>query len=364
MPLKLISRPYKNALGAIPIVCPVRNERNLLPHFLRHHRDLGFEHFIFIDNDSNDGTTDYLLEQTDCVVYHTSESFRQTRGGVDWISNLLNIHVRGDWGIYLDCDELLVYQDMETTSFSTYLRTYATEGVDSFYALMIDLYPHGPWAGVSARTSSSLLADINCFDKDYVIRRQPNRPWVSLHPDAIELVGGPRCRLFSTLDRDLRRGWIHYGLAGQVDRFVDIVPLSLMPILATVWPRTQQAFFKTPVNLITENFRYGYSHESSNHQKAVVMLGILHFKFCDELNDRFDPIFSYRNFLQHGLERFQLARALRRWGSDTLAYSGTRRYESSHDLSRYGLIGERPALVWTQGARLFRTGQEASADRR
>jgi glycosyltransferase involved in cell wall biosynthesis len=346
----------------MPIVCPVKNERNLLPHFLRHHRELGFERFIFIDNNSDDGTTDYLLGQSDCVVYHTTESFRLTRGGVNWISDLLNIHVRGDWGVYLDCDELLVYQDMETTSFSTYLRTYVTDGVDSFYALIIDLYPDGPWTGISARASSSLLADMNCFDKDYVIRGQPHRPWVTLHPDAIEVLGGPRCRLFSILDRDLRRGWIHYGFAGQVDRFVDRVPLSLMPMLAAIWPRTHQAFFKTPVNLITENFQYGYTHESTNHQKAAAMLGILHFKFCDDLNARFDPVFSYHNFLQHGLERFQLARALRRWGRDTLTYSGTRHYKSSHDLSRYGLIGERPATAWTRDARFFRTGQDVDAD--
>ncbi|MBV8139209.1 MAG: glycosyltransferase family 2 protein [Deltaproteobacteria bacterium] len=198
MPLNLISRPYRHTVGAMPIVCAVKNELNLLPHFLRHHRELGFEHFIFIDNDSDDGTTDYLVGQPDCVVYQTAESYRLTRGGVNWISDLLNIHVRGDWGIFLDCDELLVYQDMETTSFSTYFRRYATERVDSFYALMIDLYPDGSWTGVSARTSSSLLAHMNCFDKDYVIRAAPHRPWLTLHPDAIEVLGGPRCRLFST----------------------------------------------------------------------------------------------------------------------------------------------------------------------
>jgi hypothetical protein len=51
-------------------------------------------------------------------LYHTTESYRLTRG-VNWITDLLNVHVLGDWGIFLDCDEFFVYQDMETTSFST-----------------------------------------------------------------------------------------------------------------------------------------------------------------------------------------------------------------------------------------------------
>jgi len=39
------------------------------------------------------------------------------------------------------------------------------------------------------------------------------------------------------------------------------------------------------------------------------------------------------------------------------------RDKSSHDLSRYGLIGERPAVAWTQGARFFRTGLNVGSDR-
>ena len=364
MPLELISRAsYRHAPGELPIVCPIKNERHLVPHFIEHHRALGIKRFIFIDNDSDDGSTDYLLEQPDCVVYHTKDSYSQSRFAADWVSELLNNHVRGDWGIYLDCDELLVYEDMETINLSEYLRAYAGGGVDSFYALMIDMYPEGPWTGVSARTEDSLLATMNCFDKDYIIRRRPNRSWLACEPDAIEVLGGPRCRLFSDLDRDARRGWVYYALAGLVDRFVNAVPAGLMPSLAAVWPRTMQAFFKTPLNLVGNNFQYPYSHESTNHRKARVMLGILHLKFCNELKARFDPVFSYRNHFNHGLERFQLARALQRWRSETLAYDGTRRYESSQDLSRYGLIGERPACVWAEGAKFFRTGQDASVDR-
>jgi hypothetical protein len=86
---------------------------------------------------------------------------------------------------------------------------------------------------------------MNCFDKDYIIRGAPHRPWATLYLDAIEVLGGPRCRLFSILEQDLRRGWVHYTFGSQLDRFVDKVPLSLMPMLAALWPRTQEAFFKT-----------------------------------------------------------------------------------------------------------------------
>jgi hypothetical protein len=181
MSLKLISRTFRRQV-TLPIVCPVRNERHLVPHFIQHHRALGIERFIFIDNDSDDGTIDYLLEQPDCVVYHTKDSWAQSRFAADWVSEMLNTHARGDWGIYLDCDEFLVYEDMESTDLTVYLRAYAAKGVDSFYAIMIDMYPEGPWVGLSARTTDSLLTTMNCFDKDYIVRRQPTRPWVTRSP--------------------------------------------------------------------------------------------------------------------------------------------------------------------------------------
>jgi hypothetical protein len=164
---------------------------------------------------------------------------------------------------------------------------------------------------------------------------------------------------------------MHYALAGQVDRFLKAVPLNRMPSLAVLWPRTMQAFFKTPLNLIGDGFQYGYSHESSNHQKARVMLGILHFKFC-ELSARFDPVSSHRSeqgialrtWKSASLDRFQLARAMQRWGTGTLAYPGTRLYESSHSLARYGLIGERPACVWAEGTEFYRTGQDTTSTAR
>ena len=39
-----------------------------LPAFLDHYRHIGIEQFIFLDDQSDDGTNDYLLEQRDIVI--------------------------------------------------------------------------------------------------------------------------------------------------------------------------------------------------------------------------------------------------------------------------------------------------------
>lgn len=42
-----------------------RNEGVRLPWFLRYYREMGVNHFLFVDNDSTDGSLDYLASQPD-----------------------------------------------------------------------------------------------------------------------------------------------------------------------------------------------------------------------------------------------------------------------------------------------------------
>ncbi len=46
------------------LVSTVRNEKIRLPYFLRYYRELGIDHFLIVDNDSTDGTLDYLGGQS------------------------------------------------------------------------------------------------------------------------------------------------------------------------------------------------------------------------------------------------------------------------------------------------------------
>ena len=59
------------------LYCPVRDERALVSLFLEYHRKLGIKYFVFVDNGSIDGTLEYLLSQTDCIIYTTEDSYAE-----------------------------------------------------------------------------------------------------------------------------------------------------------------------------------------------------------------------------------------------------------------------------------------------
>src|SRR6056297_1358246 len=69
--------------GDVLLVSTFRNERVRLPYFLRYYRDLGVDHFLFVDNDSTDGTFACLEGQDDISVWHTKASYKRATYGVD-----------------------------------------------------------------------------------------------------------------------------------------------------------------------------------------------------------------------------------------------------------------------------------------
>ena len=58
-----------------------RNERLRLPAFFQHYRAMGVDRFYIVDNESSDGTIDFLAEQPDVRLFGTPNRFSEAGGG-------------------------------------------------------------------------------------------------------------------------------------------------------------------------------------------------------------------------------------------------------------------------------------------
>jgi hypothetical protein len=329
----------------IPLICPVRNEMRFLPAFLRHYRKMGISKFIFIDNNSNDGTTDYLLAQPDCLVFHTSDSYRESYFATLWINELIcKLDLQG-WMIYVDIDEHLVYPNFEDVDIFGYCESVGRAGFDCVNAAMIDMYPSGSFIGLSFEPEEELSSVMGWFDTDYILREAPKRPWDKRESFMLQVVGGPRCRLLSSLAVEERHGAIFQTICNQLDRIIDRVPFSFIPLLAKIAPREIPAQHKQPINFAKPGFRYLHSHQAINRSVGPDMTALLHYKFCGELTRRFE-MKSEGNHFRRGLQYLQLENAVSAWGKPSLVYEGSRQYKSSADLAVVGLIGPAAGEVW------------------
>ena len=125
------------------LFCCLRNERVRLPYFLKYYRDLGVDHFLFVDNDSDDGSREFLADQLDVSVWHSAASYKGARYGIDWINGLLARYGHDHWCLTVDTDEFLVYPFCDTRPLAALCDWLDASEVRSFGAMMLDMYPRG-----------------------------------------------------------------------------------------------------------------------------------------------------------------------------------------------------------------------------
>jgi len=159
-------RTAKVGPGQILCFCTLRNEALRLPFWVDHHRKLGVDHFLFVDNDSTDGTAELLAALPDASVWHTRDSYRRSRFGMDWLGWLQLRHGHGHWCLTLDADELLVLPHFGQARLPDLTRWLERQGWVNFRALMIDLYPQGPLREAPYRAGQNPIEAIPFFDAD------------------------------------------------------------------------------------------------------------------------------------------------------------------------------------------------------
>lgn len=176
--------------GAILAFVTVRNEAERLPYFMAHYRALGVSHFLFVDNDSDDGCSEWLAAQPDVSLWRTDASYRAARFGMDWLQYLLMRHGHGHWCVTVDADELLVYPSHDTRPLPALTAWLDDQNLPALGALMLDLYPRGPLTDSPHRPGQDPTGVLNWYDAaNYTIRRKVDI-W------ALWIQGGPRSRLF------------------------------------------------------------------------------------------------------------------------------------------------------------------------
>lgn len=168
----------------------VRNERIRLPYFLDYHREMGVNHFLIVDNDSGDGTAEYLADQPDVSLWQTKKSYKRSRFGMDWMNWLLLRYGHGHWCLTVDPDEFLIYPFCDTRPLRALTDWLDASSIKSFSAMLLDMYPKGPIDEQPYRVGQNPLEIASWFDAgNYMIRK--NKKFGNLW-----IQGGARARVF------------------------------------------------------------------------------------------------------------------------------------------------------------------------
>jgi hypothetical protein len=327
--------------GEIRLFCKVRNEVPRLPYLLAYYRKMGFNRFFFVDNDSNDGTVDYLLAQEDCHLFQTKDSYREALSGTAWDNALLNLYGVDHWCAVIDTDELLVYPHSETVGIHEFCRFLESEGSEGLFTFMLDMY-HSDLSKAVCEPGKPFTEICPQFDKDYVfVKRFSFKPGKVVFP-ATEVLGGPRLRKFYPeqlkTDKASRFRW-------RIVTNIAKIAAATKLISSKQLPHNSPELCKIPLLKWRKGNAYTFStHSMQKPIKLSFVTGVLlHFKFFSDLYEKAEREASRGQYSGGGIEYQRYLKCLRRDPSITFSYKGSVIYLDSSDLLSRGLIRSQPA---------------------
>jgi len=179
--------------GGSPFVISVlRNEMLRLPRFFEHYRSLGVGEFVIVDNNSTDGTREYLESREDVLLYSTDAHFV---GKERWVNLLLRRHGMGRWCLIVDADELIDYPSSESVSLPDLCLYLQGIGSNAVHTILLDLYPEESPSEVAYEAGDDYFAKKWYFDSIESLSKAPRRFYRGSGLD-YRYMGGMRKRVF------------------------------------------------------------------------------------------------------------------------------------------------------------------------
>ncbi|WP_082005680.1 glycosyltransferase family 2 protein [Halocynthiibacter namhaensis] len=237
------------------LFCTLRNEHHRLEYFLKYYREKGVRHFFFVDNNSTDGSREYLAQQDDVSLWTTSASYKDSNFGMDWVNWLQMRYAHDHWTLTVDVDEFLVYPFCDTRSLAALTDWLEASEIRSFGAMLLDMYPKGGVTDQAYEPGTNPFESAPWFDSgNYVISRNAEygNLWIQ---------GGPRARLFF-----------------KDDPF-DAPALNKVPLVK--WNR-RYAFASSTHSLLPPRLNHVYDRNGGEMASGC----LLHAKFLDSFSEK------------------------------------------------------------------------------
>ena len=275
------------------LICVVKNELERIKHLYKHHRKLGIRKFAMIDNNSSDGTFEWMLKQEDTEVYRAFNEYSSAKR-VAWINKILCHYGYDRWYIVVDADEFLDYIGSESMNIAQMLQIVERRNIKRILGLQIDMYSNKPlffWQDTKIDFEKYVY-----FDSDsYELQKSDKCPLV---------IGGPRKRILNT-----------YSV------------LTKYPIF----------YFRIEDINISSHYLYPYS----DNFKSEFLIAIFHYEFVNKVDlNRIYEIVKNGNYASNSKEYRQMIDVIEKSENLSFIYSNSARYENSNSIKAIPLIRE------------------------
>lgn len=317
----------RNPTASWPLFSIVRNEAALLPHFLRHYRGLGVDHFFIYDDQSTDDTPALLRAQPDCTVLMSPHRFGDICGEISAnvpkrFCSLLRetvppAVVTQGWAVVVDVDEFLILPPGVTT-LPQMCKLLDDRGQWYATAPLVDFYPEN----FATSTAATPFEACPYFDVG------PLYEWNGADIEPRRLFRGIRARLHRVMAAT--QPWVVEHICGGLQS----------EWMAKCW--------KVPLLRHGQGITRHGDHEISVPPATNCDVALAHFKFFAGFHRKFAAAVEDAQYFRQSVEYRMLEAAIAMAGNRSLLGPESRRYTGPESLVNAMLL-ERVAGETTGG---------------
>lgn len=252
------------------------NELFFLPIFLDYYRALGVEQFVILDDHSNDGSQDFLLNQGDVVLLKSKFNFGDVfpggasnyvgRIGTLWKAAIPRYLLGLEYVLYVDVDEFLILPSgLQINDIFNFCRD---KRILSVCASQVEMFPklfNDKGTIYWPSSFQELLSENAYFDA---------APLIDVTKNGVVRVGESTSR--------------------RLFRTHNIVSSSNKGVLADT------SIYKTPIFWNSEDSFLISSHDANTPPSTEIVLGLLHFKFAQNAREKVSVAIGRKGHNQKG----------------------------------------------------------------
>jgi glycosyltransferase involved in cell wall biosynthesis len=265
VPLSLMSpNAFRPLLASdMPLIFLCRNDLSLLPAFFCHYRALGVSRFIVVDDQSSDGSREWLAAQGDADVWVSTVRYKEAKRGRLWRERLLRTYGHDRWYVNVDADEFLVYDQCDSASILQLSSWLTAHGISRMAAPMLDMYPR---SGLKSADYTWGTGDMPWKVADGFDRRGY---FVSIERRFMSVRGGARQRVFGADVELIKYPLIYWTSCSSLGVSIH-QPIPYTSNFSTIYGVLLHfKFFSDFSERLAEAIRDGQYYNSSESYKAM-----------------------------------------------------------------------------------------------
>ena len=288
----------------------LRDEMYFLPAFLAHYRKLGVKRFIFLNDRSDDGSLEYLLQQPDTVVVESDRTFGDIiempgNHSADTVHHrtlhllrgmLHDMFAQGRWALQVDLDEFVRLPDGMT--FQDLVVELENKRALVVWGVMLDVYPKD--IAVLAEREAEERLNVSAewyFDGERHLRlRQDKVPRLEY--------SGARARLYRA-----------HGITKLCRDHGVLLDSPIIQMLKRILPgvkvRRYNALFKSTLIKWNDCSFFKDSHSTNLLASSDYLLPIRHFRFAGSVSRKIQLGVLEQSYYRGSLDHRFLADLLR-----------------------------------------------------